>query len=533
MKTLKLIAGLLLAVALLMPPGVRGTAAAQPGLVPLRAVAEAAGAKVDWEGSTQTVTVTRNDVTLVVRIGESHGTLNGTGVFPVGTTVVLENSRTMIPLDFLRAMLGVQVEWDATAGVAVVDEQATRAMDFMRALTQGKADAGSFTPALREALPPEKLVPVAAQLKALGGMLQMSMVGRTRNAVHENVRFVAAFLSQALDVTVRFDANGLIDDYFMTAYAAPVNVAGPPPYANPAAFTEQDLVIGEGTPFPLPATLALPTGTGPFPALVLVHGSGPNDRDESVSGVKVFRDLAQGLAARGIAVLRYEKRTREHSQKFMAGPSVTIHEETVADAVLAAALLSKHEQIDPKRIFVLGHSQGGYAVPRIIAQDSDKLIAGAVIAAGPDSFLDILVEQNKLMVEANLLPEAQLAFVQHQVGMLRDPGFNPAAPPPGYALGLPYYWYDLIEPASVLAKEQTTPLLVFQGARDFQVPVSQFERWQAALSGRQGVTFKLYPKLNHVFTEGDGPLGFLPEYEKPANVPVYVIDDIAAWIQGW
>src|SRR4029079_4108127 len=136
----------------------------------------------------------------------------------------------------------------------------------------------------------------------------------------------------------------------------------PPAYVTPSAFRTEDATGGTG-PLSLPGTLTMPTGSGPFPAIVLVHGSGPNDRDESVGGVKVFRDLAEGLSSRGIAVLRYEKRTRAHPASFVG--HFTVNDETVDDAVAAAALLRSRHGIDPARLFVLGHSLGGMMAPRI------------------------------------------------------------------------------------------------------------------------------------------------------------------------
>ncbi|HYF93967.1 MAG TPA: alpha/beta fold hydrolase [Symbiobacteriaceae bacterium] len=506
--------------------------ATEPGLVPLRPVAEAAGAKVEWNAAEQAVTVTRDDVVLVLRIGEGTARWNGQSV-PVGAPVSLDNGRTMIPLPFLKAALGVEVAWDATADKAVVDSAATRAMDFFKALVKGTPDPETFTPAFRAAMPAPRLAAIAAQLQQVGSVVQMTGVAHTKSAVHENVQFVAAIGQMALDVTVRFDLSGsLVDDYYMNVYAGPTAVAGTPRYANPDLFTETEVLIGPDGAFPLPGTLAMPAGDGPFPALVLVHGSGPNDRDETVGGVKVFRDLAQGLATRGIAVLRYEKRTREHSQKVVMLPNFGLQAETTEDALLAASLLRAREGIDPRRVFVLGHSQGGFALPRMLEQDSQKVIAGGIIAAGPNSFLDTLYAQSKLMVEAQLLPEAQLPFIAQQIALLRDPSFNAAQPPKEFVLGFPQYYLDLRDPVASVAMKVGVPLLIFQGARDFQVPVSQFESWQKELAGRDGVTFRLYPKLNHIFTEGEGPLGFLDEYQTKANVPAYVIEDIAAWIRN-
>src|SRR6185369_13532941 len=139
------------------------------------------------------------------------------------------------------------------------------------------------------------------------------------------------------------------------------------------------VVVGEGD-WKLPGTLTVPSGAGPFPAVALVHGNGSNDRDETIGGAKVFKDLAEGLASRGIAVLRYEKRTKVFSARMAGMGATTVEEETVDDAVAGAAFLRTQKEIDPNRVYVLGHGLGGYVAPRI-AEDDAKL-AGIAILAG-------------------------------------------------------------------------------------------------------------------------------------------------------
>jgi dienelactone hydrolase len=113
--------------------------------------------------------------------------------------------------------------------------------------------------------------------------------------------------------------------------------------------------------------------------VALVHGSGPNDRDETVGGTKVFKDLAEGLASRGIVVLRYEKRTKQYGARMANMPRYTVQDEAVDDAAKAAAMLQTQPQVDPRRVFVLGHSLGGYIAPRI-AEEEGKL-AGLILLA--------------------------------------------------------------------------------------------------------------------------------------------------------
>ena len=188
-----------------------------------------------------------------------------------------------------------------------------------------------------------------------------------------------------VEVIIVFDAAGEIGGLQMrpAQAAAPPYVA--PDYAVASAYTEREVTVGAGE-WALPGTLTMPAGAGPFPAVVLVHGSGPNDRDETFGPNKTFKDLALGLGSRGVAVLRYDKRTKVHGVKIAPLTQFTVKEETIDDALLAAALLRKEPGIDPKRIYVLGHSLGGMLAPRIAA--ADPSLAGIIVMAGAVRSLD-------------------------------------------------------------------------------------------------------------------------------------------------
>ncbi len=143
-----------------------------------------------------------------------------------------------------------------------------------------------------------------------------------------------------------------------------------------------------------------PAGVGPFPAVVLVHGSGPNDRDETFGPNKTFKDLALGLGSRGVAVLRYDKRTKVYGAKVSKLNPFTLKAETIDDALEAVALLRKEPGIDATAIFVLGHSLGGTAAPRIGAADSG--IAGLIMLAGAVRPLEqSIVDQMQYLADAD------------------------------------------------------------------------------------------------------------------------------------
>lgn len=314
----------------------------------------------------------------------------------------------------------------------------------------------------------------------------------------------------------------------------------PPAYVVPAAFVEQELIVGAGGEWPLPATLSLPQGKGPFPAVVLVHGSGPNDRDETLGANKPFRDLAWGLASQGVAVLRYEKRTKQHGAK-LAGASAgnfTVREETIDDALAAVRLLRQTAGVDAKKIFVLGHSLGGMLVPRIGV--SDARIAGFVIFAGATRPLeDTLVRQFEYLaaLDGNVsdAERARIDDTKRQAARVKELKAGDAATATAAGanvLGVPAsYWLDLRgynPPQAALALKR--PILILQGERDFNVTPDDFRNWQAALSNRKEVEFKIYPKLDHLFYEGEGASS-AAQYDRPRNIPKYVVNDIAAWVK--
>ncbi|MEN6306543.1 MAG: alpha/beta fold hydrolase [Anaerohalosphaeraceae bacterium] len=419
----------------------------------------------------------------------------------------------------------------------------TRAEQFIDRLSTGDyaAAAGTFDPTMTQAMPVPALKQTWEALISQCGGFQKRLGFRTEKYQQYDITYVTCqFEKTALDAKIVFDPVGKIGGLFFVpaqpAGSTKQTVAADPlpNYIKPDAFTEKEITLGKD-PWVLPGTLTIPKGNGPFAAVVLVHGSGPNDRDETLGPNKPFRDLARGMASKGIAVLRYEKRTLYYQTRFVKDCNdLTVRQETVDDAIAAVEFLAATPEIDKGRIIVLGHSLGGMLIPRIAAEN--KTIAGFVIMAGTTRPMeDSILEQIKYiaMLDGKINPEERksLAGIQRQVQMVKSPSLKKETPHDQLPFNSPAgYWLDLrgYHPAAQ-AKAITQPLLILQGQREYQVTMADFEGWKKELGGKPNVEFKLYPDLNHLFITGKEKCR-PEEYLIPGDVAEEVIDDIAAWV---
>lgn len=430
----------------------------------------------------------------------------------------------------------------ASSSACVMHSNATVA-----ALTRGdyQAAARDFAPAMASQFPPAKIAQAwksvqasagayrsrgAAEVRAIGGQSLVVTPVTFARAQWDFVygcdgqdRITAAQLMPAGQLDAAIEASHREAEarapVIATVQANGVRVE---PLSVPSLFG------------PLRGALTLPAGNGSFPAVVLVGGSGPNDLDEAVGAAKPFRDIADGLAAAGIASLRYDKRQTDYGLKMSANAHLTVDEEETDDALTAAHLLAKQAQVDPHRVFALGHSEGGMLAPRIGRREPQ--LAGIIMLAAPArKLLAILREQTREQDERAGLPKANIdarekALADEQ--SLLDKA-DPKHPPAGEFGGAPQtWWFSLHEYDQVATtKSLSMPILILQGGSDFQVsPTLDFDAWKRALAGRSNVTFHLYPGLGHLFTPA-GKTMTTADYAKPARVDPQVITDIANWIK--
>lgn len=502
-------------------------------LAPVREAAEAFGAQVHWESGSHTILVAKDGHKLVLTIGSSEALLDGNRV-ALGEPVRIADGRALIDAEFLAEAFGVKDTAQAEAGTKDPADL------FLKALLAGDGtEAVKYVSASSSyALPAAMLNQLWANYETVFGKAAGApSKSETATSVHRNVTYAFQTAAVPVNLTLRLDAAGEIDDMYIAA--ATGSAYQKPAYEDASAYTEREVTVGEGA-MALPGTLTMPTGDGPFPAIVLVHGSGTNDRDEAIGSAKPFRDLAVGLAAQGIAVLRYDKVSYEHTFKVAADPKFTLKKETVDDALKAVALLKKTPDIDASRIFVAGHSQGGYAMPLITAGDTAGDIAGTILMSGPSGkFADVLAEQQAELVSRvkqlgqDPAPyEQQAAFYTSIAAMVNDPQYTVDHMPEQFPSQPAYWWFEQKNyvPAE-LAKQQSGPMLILQGENDWQVTMKQFEGWKTALQNRKDVTFKSYPQVNHLLAKVGG-LSIGAEYAQPSNVSKEIVDDIAAWVRG-
>ena len=301
----------------------------------------------------------------------------------------------------------------------------------------------------------------------------------------------------------------------------------------------EKIIVGEGTEYPLNGLLTLPDGaSAPLPAVVMVHGSGSSNMDEKVMKLTPFRDLAEGLAKRGVASIRYDKRTFAHARK-MAKACPTVEAETIEDALLAVGLLKKDPRIDPERIYILGHSMGAMLAPRIDAEGGD--VKGLILMAGtPYRLEEVVLRQLKQSSGGNPILRRIIGleyriFSKKFAGLYQMP--DEEAKKKKFAGNLSLYYFKEMgqKTAADYLLESRKPVLIMQGGKDFQVLAEDdFRKLRELLAGRENTHFRLYPDLNHLFVKGiyDDILKASKEYRVERHIGDEVMDDIASFILG-
>ena len=302
----------------------------------------------------------------------------------------------------------------------------------------------------------------------------------------------------------------------------------------------ENITLGAGTKYPLKGLLTLPDDVSqPVPAVVFVHGSGSSNMDEKVGKLTPFKDLAEGLAAHGIASIRYDKRSFAHGFKMIRDKSVivTVKEETIEDAILATELLRNDPRIDPDRIFIIGHSMGGMLAPRIDAEGGNY--RGLIIMAGtPRKLEEVMLDQNEEVMSSlsgimQKIVKKQMQKLETLFEGLYDLSDDEAKSKKVGGGTTLYYFKEMGEhPAADYLANLEKPVLFMQGEKDFQAKADKdFVAYKELMEGKSNATFKLYENLNHAFVPS--VYGSIAKAKQEYNVEQHIGEDVIADIANW
>lgn len=314
-------------------------------------------------------------------------------------------------------------------------------------------------------------------------------------------------------------------DHAMTEVGE-VQVYPPPPYAELDAFEESDVSVGQA-PWELGGVLTIPHGSGPFPAAVLLGGG---DRDGTGATTKLTRDLAWGMASKGVATVRIDRRTSAHALAAARQPVFTIDEELVDDALAAIELLRRTPRIDPARIYIFGGSHGGFAAPRVAQRDPN--VAGLIIANSPSGKLSDFIWRHvrhkaRLDGEVTENEERYIRATDAQAAAL-NAWLSGREVPLDISVHRGFYGHlGMYSPAAV-ASDLPIRLFILAVEWDRIVPPEDAETWIEQLRPRRHVAFRLYRGHNHALRDVSNLTE--PDPMPGGHMSRQVVADIAAWI---
>lgn len=372
----------------------------------------------------------------------------------------------------------------------------------------------SFDTSIAEQIPVTELKGVVDQvLGNLGAFKNVIEVNQENNKYY----YYSEFEKSKLDIQITFNDQNKIVGFLLV-----------PHKIFDKADDKTALKIKSGD-IELKGTLLIPERNSKKKLVVFVHGSGPQDRDETIGENKPFKDIADELFRNGIASYRYDKRTYSDSETF--SEQSTPADETINDAVNVVNYFKNNGDYKNYQIIVLGHSLGAYLMPVIAGKaKASKYI---FMAGNARPMQDLILDQYEYIHKVNpsALPQTEVEKIKKQVAFLNSGKFATDTPPEELPLGLSgTYWKYLqtYKPLDEVKKIQS-PMFFAQGGRDYQVTEKDFNLWKSALKNDKTAVFKWYPSLSHIFIKGTGAPS-PKDYSIKGNVDPEFLNDLIEFV---
>ncbi|MDR2903598.1 MAG: alpha/beta fold hydrolase [Clostridiales bacterium] len=303
----------------------------------------------------------------------------------------------------------------------------------------------------------------------------------------------------------------------------------------PAGVAEKNITVGAGSAVALNGKLTYPAErAGAVPAVVLVHGNGSNGMDEVIGANRFFKQLAYALAQRGVAVLRYDKRTYADVKAVLT----SINEEILDDAGMARQALLAQQDVALSGIYVLGHNFGAMFAPRIASESAfDGMIS---LSGTPRDFADYALDQSMLAIEQQNMSDGDRAASEEYLRADYENAKNVLSLSEEelqavsyFQVPGPYFKSIAAYPASGYLETLEKPVLILQGGKDAQTSVEKdYNAYAPYAEANPLIEMKLYEGLNNLFMPSAMETPTMEEYYTPGTIDPTVLDDIANWLKA-
>ena len=369
------------------------------------------------------------------------------------------------------------------------------------------------------------------QMESMAGSLNTVEEIKTTN-IDGGIRQTAVlkFTNSALKLSLSENKNGKIAGLFISqlGYQEPKYAEGLGVGKKYINFTSHS--------FNISGELVIPLDCKNCPVVIFVHGSGPNDKDETIGPNKVFYDLAMGLASKGIASYRYDKRSKLYPET--TKDQFDLYDETINDAISAFKTLKTDTSLQFGKYVMLGHSLGAYAMP-LIADSLGEDLSGAILFSANARKLEDLIEyQMEYLTNFDgELTSAEQKIIKENTERaenIRTDNFTYETSSENLLAYWPgTFWKGIASynPVATIKNNRITPFYILQGEKDYQITMTDFEIWRAEVGAQTNVTMMSYPGLTHLFTPTTSEKSGPNDYFLPNNVDFKVIFDIADWVR--